>query len=259
MGIVNVTPDSFSDGGQHALPAQAVAWGRRLVAEGADLLDIGGESTRPGSRPVSGAVQWERIGAVVEGLAGSGVPLSVDTRSAEVAERALGAGATIINDVSAGREEPALLQAVARHGATIILMHMQGTPDTMQAGPHYDDCVREVRDFLLERAAAARAAGIDAGKIWIDPGIGFGKTLEHNLELLAHLDRFTDTDYPVVMGASRKSFIARIADAPADGRLGGSLAALVPALEAGVHAVRVHDVLATRQFIDVAARLRGSR
>ena len=255
MGIINVTPDSFSDGGRHSSPEAAIGLGRRMVAEGADLLDIGGESSRPGSRPVSPDVQWQRIGPVVQELALIGVPLSIDTRSADVADRALDAGARIINDVSAGTHDPLMLPLVARRGAHIVLMHMQGTPETMQQNPRYGDCVAEVREFLLLRTLAARSTGIDRENIWIDPGIGFGKTLEHNLALLAGLEHFTETGYPVLLGLSRKSFVSQIAGGTPDERLGGSLAALIPALEAGVYAVRVHDVRDTCQFFAVAARL----
>lgn len=255
MGIVNVTPDSFSDGGRFFTSDAAIEQGLRLVREGADLLDIGGESTRPGSWPVSLEEQWRRIGPVVQGLAECGVPLSIDTRSAEVARRALDAGATIINDVSAGTHDSGLLSLVAARGAELILMHMQGTPETMQEEPRYGDCVAEVREYLLARAKAAEQAGVDRDRIWIDPGIGFGKSLEHNLALLANLEYLTETGYPVLLGASRKSFVRQLYGAPVDERLGGSLAALIPALQAGVHAVRVHDVRDTLQFLELARRL----
>jgi dihydropteroate synthase len=255
MAVLNITPDSFSDGGQFDSPAKAVANGQRLITAGADLLDIGGESTRPGSRPVAAAEQWARIGDVVNQLAGTGVPLSVDTRSAEVARKSLAAGAAVINDVSAGRHDPALFPLVAEHGATIVLMHMQGEPHTMQAQPTYADCSREVADFLVARAAAAERAGIARERIWIDPGIGFGKTLDHNLQLLVNLPRLVETGYPVLLGTSRKSFIGRICEAPPDRRLGGSLASLVPAFTAGVHCVRVHDVAETHQFLELLTRL----
>jgi dihydropteroate synthase len=183
------------------------------------------------------------------------VPVSVDTRAAAVACRALDAGAVAINDVSAGRHDPGLLPLVAKRGATAILMHMQGEPNTMQEDPRYRNCTDEVRRFLLERTACAEAIGVPRNRIWIDPGIGFGKTVDHNLELLGHLDRFVATGYQVLLGVSRKSFIDRLFSAPVGERLGGSLAALVPALRAGVHAVRVHDVKATYQFLELVARL----
>jgi dihydropteroate synthase len=255
MAVVNVTPDSFSDGGQFDSPALAVAHGRRLMASGADLLDIGGESTRPGSQPVDPSEQWARIGAVVSRLAETAVPLSIDTRSAEVAGRALTAGASVINDVSAGLADPEMFPLVAEQGATIVLMHMQGEPHTMQAQPTYANCAQEVADFLATRAEAAERAGIAREQIWIDPGIGFGKTLDHNLELLQNLHLLVETGYPVLVGTSRKSFISKVSEAPPDRRLGGSLASLVPAFAAGVHCVRVHDAQETHQFLELLTRL----
>jgi len=256
MGIVNVTPDSFSDGGLHFDAQAAIDFGRQLVDEGADILDVGGESTRPGSHRVAPGEQWERIGAVVRALAGGGVPISVDTRSAVVARRAIDAGAVIINDVSAGRDDAALLPLVAEKGVDVILMHMQGSPDSMQQRPAYDDCVADVRAFLLERAEHAEQAGVARERIWIDPGIGFGKTVQHNLDLLGGLSELTDTGYRVVLGTSRKSFIDKLYNAAVDYRIGGSLASLAPAWRGRVHAVRVHDVRATFQFLELLARLR---
>ena len=255
MGIVNVTPDSFSDGGRFESAASAIEQGKRLMDQGADLLDIGGESTRPGSQPVPPARQWQRIRELVEHLAGEGIPISVDTRSAEVAKLALDAGAYMINDVSAGRDDPDMLPLVAERGAPIVLMHMQGDPSGMQVDPHYEDCTSEVLQFLSERAAIAESSGVDREQIWIDPGIGFGKTVGHNLELLENLDRFAVTGYHVLLGTSRKSFIDRLFEAPASERLGGSLASLVPAARAGIHAVRVHDVRPTYQFLELLARV----
>jgi dihydropteroate synthase len=256
MGIVNVTPDSFSDGGAFVDPLMAIDHGRRLVDQGADLLDVGGESTRPGSLPVTASEQWSRIGRVVTELARQRVPVSVDTRSAEVALRALEAGAQILNDVSAGQFDAKLLPTVARHQATVVLMHMRGEPRSMQTHPHYEDCAQEVYDFLVSRAEAAVSAGVNAGSIWIDPGIGFGKSTDHNLELIRNLDRLVETGMPVLLGTSRKSFIDHVAPACVRERLAGSLASLVPAVAAGVHAVRVHDVAATYQFLELLARLR---
>jgi dihydropteroate synthase len=256
VGVINVTPDSFSDGGQFADAAAAIDHGRRLGDQGADLLDVGGESTRPGSLPVTDDEQWARIGHVVEELAHGKVPVSVDTRSAEVARRALEHGATIINDVSAG-SDPDLLPVVARRGATVVLMHMQGEPRTMQRQPHYQDCVSEVKAALLAARARALAAGVREDHVWIDPGLGFGKSLEHNLEILRGLGEFVATGVPVLVGASRKSFIDGCSPSGVGDRLAGSLASLVPAWRAGVHAVRVHDVFATRQFFDVLARVHG--
>jgi len=256
MGIVNVTPDSFSDGGSHFDAQAAIDFGRQLVDEGADILDVGGESTRPGSHRVAPGEQWERIGAVVRALAGGRVPVSVDTRSAVVARRAIEAGAVIINDVSAGRDDAALLPLVAEKGVDVILMHMQGSPDSMQQRPAYDDCVADVRAFLLERANHAEEAGVARERIWIDPGIGFGKTVQHNFHLLGGLSELTDTGYRVLLGTSRKSFIDKLYNAAVDHRIGGSLASLAPAWRSRVHAVRVHDVRATFQFLELLTRLR---
>jgi dihydropteroate synthase len=255
MGIVNVTPDSFSDGGRFYAPEAAIEHGKRLADEGADILDIGGESTRPGSLPVPSAEQWRRIGPVVEALARGAVPVSVDTTSADVARHALDAGATIINDVSAGRNDPAMFSVVAAAGTSLILMHMQNEPRTMQENPHYDDCVAEVRAFLQSRAADAEAHGIARERIWVDPGVGFGKNLEHNLAILSNPYEFVSTGYKVIVGASRKSFIGKLFGGDVGDRFPGSLAALVPAFRAGVHAVRVHDVKETHQFLELLARV----
>lgn len=254
MGIVNVTPDSFSDGGQFEDAAAAIDFGRRLVDAGADLLDVGGESTRPGSLPVTAHEQWRRIGPVVAELALGPVPISVDTRDADVARRALEAGAVIINDVSAG-SDPELLPEVARHGATVVLMHMQGLPRTMQTDPHYQDCVAEVLLELARARVRANAAGVPDERAWIDPGIGFGKALEHNLQILRSLDQFVATGATVVLGTSRKSFIDASSKSGVRERLAGSLATLVPAWKAGVHVVRVHDVFETRQFFDLLSQV----
>jgi dihydropteroate synthase len=250
MGIVNVTPDSFSDGGRFPDALSAIDFGKRLADSGADLLDVGGESTRPGSLPVTVEEQWSRIGRVVTELALLSIPVSVDTRSAVVARRALDAGASIINDVSAG-SDPELLPAVAAAGATVVLMHMQGEPRTMQQHPSYHDCVGEVAVFLALARERAKDSGVAPERAWIDPGIGFGKDLSHNLQLLQSLDVLVATGARVVVGTSRKSFLASLHPAPVQARLAGSLASLVPAFRAGVHAVRVHDVVETRQFFDV--------
>ncbi len=254
MGVVNVTPDSFSDGGQFGDAVAAIDYGRRLIDCGADILDVGGESTRPGSLPVTADEQWKRIGAVVAELSCGPVPVSVDTRSAEVARRALEAGASIINDVSAG-SDPELLPEVARRGATVVLMHMQGLPRTMQTDPHYTAVVEDVRAELERARGRAISAGVAPEQAWIDPGIGFGKTLEHNLEILRSLHRFVDTGATVVLGTSRKSFIDGLSKADVQKRLAGSLASLVPAWHAGVQVVRVHDVFETRQFFDLLAQV----
>lgn len=259
MGILNVTPDSFSDGGDFASPEAAIRYAHELALDGADIIDVGGESTRPGSRPVSADEQWRRIGDVVRSLVDSNLLVSVDTRSAHVARLALDAGATLINDVSAGTDDPALLDVVASAGAGIVLMHKQGRPQTMQARPSYSSCTSEVIEYLLERAQTACASGIPAGHIWIDPGIGFGKTLDHNLELLQNTDQLVDTGYRVMLGVSRKSFIDKLFCAGVEKRLGGSLASLVPAFRSGVSGYRVHDVQITRQFLDLLGTLGESK
>ena len=244
MGVLNVTPDSFSDGGRWLDPEAAIAHGLALAAEGADVVDVGGESTRPGADEVPVEEELRRVVPVVDALAGR-VRVSVDTRKREVAEAALDAGATILNDVSAS-----LYDVAAAHEAGWVAMHMRGTPLTMQQEASYDDVVSEVREFLLHRARLALAAGLR--EIWIDPGLGFAKTADHNLTLLARLDELVATGHPVLVGASRKSFIGRLTGgAPADDRLEGSLALAVWAMEKGVAMVRVHDVRATVQ----AARL----
>jgi dihydropteroate synthase len=254
VGVVNVTPDSFSDGGEHADPAAAVEHGKRLVAEGADALDVGGESTRPGSLPVEERVEIARVVPTIEGIrrAGIALPVSVDTRKAAVADAALLAGATMVNDVSAGTADPAMLGVAARRGAGVVLMHMRGEPRSMQQAPVYGDVVEEVLAHLLARAEAARAAGVPPARIWIDPGLGFGKTFAHNEELLRSLERFTATPWPVLVGASRKGFLGAITGKGPKDRLAASLACAARAFEAGAFAVRVHDVAAT---VDLFATL----
>ena len=257
-GVVNVTPDSFSDGGRHADTASALAHALALRSEGAEVLDIGGESTRPGAAPVPLDEEIARVVPLVRALRehGDEGAISVDTRHAPVARAALEAGADIVNDVGGGRD-PALLEAVAHAGAALVLMHMQGEPRTMQAAPHYDDVVAEVTAFLVAQAEAARARGIE--RLWLDPGLGFGKTTQHNLELLAGLERLVAKS-PVLLGASRKRFLGELTDEPqADRRLAGSLAAAARGFEAGVAAVRVHDVRATRQLLDVLEAIRAHR
>ncbi len=245
MGVVNVTPDSFSDGDRFVAPEAAIAHGRDLAAAGAAVLDIGGESTRPGADPVDAPTELARVLPVIEALvAETTVPVSVDTTKAAVAEPALAAGATIVNDVSAGRADPELLGVVARAGAGYVAMHMQGEPRTMQRAPRYDDVVREVTAFLRERLDAARAAGIADDALMADPGIGFGKTIDHNLELLASLpELIAGVGVPVLVGTSRKSFLGRIVDEddPA-ARDDATLATVVWSLERGASMVRVHDV-----------------
>ena len=240
MGVLNVTPDSFSDGGRWTDPERAVAHGLAMVAEGADVVDVGGESTRPGAEPVDEAEERRRVLPVVAALAPH-VRVSIDTRKAGVAEAAIDAGASLVNDVSAS-----LWPVVAGAGPGVgwVAMHMQGDPRRMQADPHYADVVAEVRSFLVARSDAARTAGVD--EVWVDPGIGFGKTLEHNLSLLARLGELVSTGFPVLVGASRKAFLgALLGGAPADDRLEGSVAVAVWAADAGVGMVRAHDVHAT--------------
>jgi dihydropteroate synthase len=258
MGVVNVTPDSFSDGGRFLAPQRAIAHARELVADGADLLDVGGESTRPGARAVSAEEELERVAPVLEGLDGVGAPISIDTSKVTVAEAALDAGAEIVNDVTALRQEPALAGICARRGCRVILMHMQGTPRTMQENPTYDDVVDDVRAFLAERIEFAVGEGIAEKRIWVDPGIGFGKTVDHNLELLRRLEELRALGRPVVVGTSRKRFIGALTGREVDDRLGGTIASNVLALRAGADVLRVHDVAETRQAALVAESILGA-
>lgn len=259
MGIVNVTPDSFSDGGRFVDPAQAVAHGRRLVADGAHFLDVGGESTRPGAAPVSVQQELDRVVPVVEGLADVGVPVSVDTRHASVMRAAIAAGAAVVNDVSALEGEGAL-DAAAALGVPVVLMHMQGEPGTMQDAPAYADVVAEVRAYLDDRVRACVDAGIPRDRVCVDPGIGFGKTKDHNAALIAHLDAVAPDGVPVLLGVSRKSFIAQLSrDEPADRRLAGSLAAALAGVERGARILRVHDVAETAQALAVHRAIAGAR
>ena len=242
MGVVNVTPDSFSDGGLYLDPKAAISHGLELAAQGADILDIGGESTRPGADEVAVEEELRRVVPVVAGLAGLGVEISVDTSKAAVAAAALDAGATIVNDVTALRGDPEMAGLVADRGARVVLMHMAGDPRTMQVNPEYADVVAEVRDFLDARLAAAVAAGIEESRIWLDPGIGFGKTAQHNFELLRGLDQLVALGRPVLVGTSRKSFIGRADGSRTDDRLGGTIATSILAAAAGAAVLRVHDV-----------------
>jgi dihydropteroate synthase len=243
VGILNVTPDSFSDGGRFLDRTPAVEHATLLVDDGADILDVGGESTRPGSTPVSADEELERVHPVIERLAElhPGVPISIDTRKAEVAAEALDAGATIVNDVSGGAD-PAMFDVVRDREAAIVLMHMQGDPTTMQESPHYDDVVGEVHEYLRQRIEAVELAGIDAERIAIDPGIGFGKDLDHNLELMHGVGALLDLGRPVLVGPSRKKFIGTILDLPEEERVEGTVGAVVWMLARGAHLVRVHDV-----------------
>jgi dihydropteroate synthase len=259
MGIVNATPDSFSDGGRFLASDAALDHARRLIADGADILDIGAESTRPGADPVPAAIEIERVVPLIRALrAESAVPISVDTMKPEVARAAMAAGATIWNDVTALRHAPDSLSVAAELGCQVVLMHMKGEPRTMQAEPHYEDVVAEVAAFLAERADAAMAAGVARESIWLDPGVGFGKhTIRHNLPLLAGLSRIVTLGFPVLLGASRKAFIGALdGGAQADHRLGGSIAAALAGASAGVAAVRVHDVRETVQALAVDAAIR---
>ncbi len=244
MGVVNVTPDSFADGGRWLEPDAAVAHGLELAAEGADLLDVGGESTRPGAADVEEAVELARVLPVVERLGrATDVPLSIDTRKAAVASAALAAGAAMVNDVSAGRDDPDLLGVVADAKVPLVLMHMQGTPATMQDDPRYDDVVGEVEAFLAARCAAAEAAGVASDALVIAPGIGFGKRDEHNYALLAAVGRLTRLGHPVLIGTSRKGFIGRaLGSVPPDERVEGTAATVVWVVERGARIVRAHDV-----------------
>jgi len=257
MGVLNATPDSFSDGGRFIDPEAALAQGLAMAAAGADILDIGGESTRPGAAPVPIAEEIARTAPLIAGLRAAGVriPISIDTRKARVAEAALDAGADMVNDVSALGFDPDLAPLVAARGVHLCLMHMQGTPETMQIDPRYDDVVLEVRAMLAGRIAAAEAAGIARARILIDPGIGFGKTAAHNLALGARFSALHGFGCAVLYGASRKRFIGRLggmgAEAPADRRLGGSIAVAIAAAAQGAQIVRVHDVWETRQALDL--------
>jgi dihydropteroate synthase len=268
MGIVNVTPDSFSDGGRYLDRDAAVAHGIELAGQGADVLDVGGESTRPGAAPVPADEELHRVIPVVERLAATtSVPVSVDTTKAAVARAALDAGASVVNDVSAGRLDPDILGVAAEAGAGYVVMHMQGEPRTMQADPRYDDVVAEVSDFLADRVGAARAAGVPDGAIAADPGIGFGKAVEHNLQLLAGLPAIADrVGVPVMVGASRKTFVGKVlaragaasGGLPVDQREEGTLATVVWAVERGASIVRVHDVLPAVRAVRLLDALRAA-
>jgi len=255
MGVLNVTPDSFSDGGRYLDPAQAVDHGRQLIAEGSAVVDVGGESSRPGAAEVDEAEELRRVVPVIEALAPD-VRISIDTVKPGVARAAVAAGATLINDVSAS---PALAQVAGELGVGYVVMHRKGTAQTMQIDPHYDDVVVEVKTFLAERARQAAAAGVE--EVWVDPGIGFGKTSDHNLSLLRHLDQIVDLGYPVLVGTSRKGFLGRLlgqsdgteGPAPTDDRLEASLATATWSIAHGAAMIRVHDVRASVQAVKVVA------
>ena len=257
MAVLNVTPDSFYDGGRHFDTVRAIADGLALAQAGADVIDVGGESSRPGAEPVSEAAELARVIPVIEGLRRvCGVPISIDSCKAPVARAALDAGADIVNDISALGFDPAMAALVANEKVPVVLMHMRGTPRTMQADPQYHDVVREVRDFLAERLYDAMDAGIDADSVILDPGIGFGKTIEHNIQLLRGLPVLTALGQPLLVGVSRKAFIGKILGLTADQRLEGSLAAAVAAVLGGANIVRVHDVAETCRAVRVADALR---
>ena len=243
MAVLNATPDSFSDGGKWFRARDAVRRAREMTAAGADLVDIGGESTRPGAAPVSLAEELRRVVPVIERLASSvRIPISVDTSKAEVAARAIAAGASIVNDVTALHGDPQMASMVADSRAAVILMHMRGSPDTMQRSPRYRDVASEVERFLLDATATAQRSGIERSRILIDPGLGFGKTVTHNLQLMHALPRLASLGFPVVIGPSRKSFIGRVLNAEISDRLYGTLACVAQAFYGGAHLVRVHDV-----------------
>ncbi|HEX2827899.1 MAG TPA: dihydropteroate synthase [Burkholderiales bacterium] len=256
MGVVNVTPDSFSDGGLYASRDAAIAHAKTLIEEGADILDIGGESTRPGAAPVSLDDERRRVLPVIEALTDCGVPVSVDTRKPALMREALAAGASLVNDISAAEGEGALA-AIAATNAAVCLMHKQGDPQTMQQAPQYEDVVREVRDYLAGRAAAAMAAGIARDRIVLDPGFGFGKTFDHNLALLGNLHELTALGFPVLAGLSRKAMLGKITGREPVHRVYASVAAALFAIERGARIVRVHDVTATRDALLVWQTLSG--
>jgi dihydropteroate synthase len=269
MGIVNVTPDSFSDGGHFLQAEAAIAHGLQLIDEGAQIVDVGGESTRPGAEPVGAEEELRRVRPVIEAIAAAAVTgrsvaaraqISIDTSKASVARAALEAGATLVNDVTALRGDPRMASVVAESGAECCLMHMLGEPRTMQLEPHYDDVVDDVKAFLLARLEFAVGEGIAEDRVLLDPGIGFGKTLAHNLELLRRLGELVEIGCPVVIGTSRKSFLGRLAGAPESSqRLAGTLATNVLALERGARVFRVHDVAPAREALAVAAATLGER
>lgn len=259
MGILNVTPDSFSDGGRYSDPVAAVSRAEQMAEEGADVIDVGGESTRPGAAAVPLEEELRRTIPVIRRLAKSvRVPLSIDTSKAEVAQRALDAGASIVNDVTALRGDPTMASVIASHKACVILMHMRGSPSTMQRLPRYRDLIGEIRQFLSCAIAQAVQAGVDRRRILVDPGLGFGKTAGHNLAIMRQLDRFVSLEAPVVIGASRKSFIGKTLAADIEDRLAGSLACAAMAWSSGIDMVRVHEVKPTVQFLTMLEAIRGA-
>src|SRR3989454_4282292 len=253
MGIVNVTPDSFSDGGQFLDSAAAAAHGVEIAAQGAEIIDVGGESSRPGAEPVSEGEELRRVLPVIQRLAAQvKVPISIDTQKPAVAHEALQAGASVVNDVAAGRKDDEMWRVVAKANAGYVCLHMQRTPPTMQLNPVYGDVVQEVRDFFLERLERLKQAGVEAVQVVLDPGIGFGKTLEHNLQLLAGLERLTNLSRPVLLGVSRKSFMGKLLGAEVTARLPAALACECLAIQAGAQMIRAHDVAETSQAVRMA-------
>jgi dihydropteroate synthase len=242
MGVLNVTPDSFSDGGKFLAPDNAISRAQQMIEEGADIIDIGGESSRPGSVPVSEEEELNRIIPVLDALTSAEIPISVDTYKANVAEKALAKGASIINDISGLNFDPELADVVAEHNASIILMHTLGKPKTMQKNIYYDDVIEDIHQYLENSIETAMNAGISEENIVIDPGIGFGKTIEHNLEIIKRLKEFSDLNKPILIGTSRKSFIGKILDLPVEDRLEGTLATLAVSIMNGAKILRVHDV-----------------
>lgn len=258
MGVLNVTPDSFSDGGNFAEPSKALRQALKIVEEGASIIDVGGESSRPGAQPVSASEELKRVLPVIQAVRREAViPISIDTTKAVVAAKALEAGASMINDISSGLNDPEMFAVAARYRVPICLMHMQGTPETMQMYPHYENVMEEIRIFLEQRIIAAVQAGISQENIIIDPGIGFGKSVEDNLTILRRLETFRSLGVPILIGASRKSFIGKITGADVNHRLPGSLAALAAVLKKGVEYIRVHDVAETKQFLDISKAIAG--
>ncbi|MBT8462336.1 MAG: dihydropteroate synthase [Gemmatimonadetes bacterium] len=258
VGVLNVTPDSFSDGGSYADTDEALARAEEMVRDGADLIDVGGESTRPGALAVHATEEWSRVGPVVEGLALRNIPVSIDTMKADVARRAIDSGAVVLNDVSGLRHDPVLADVAARAGAGLILMHMRGTPRTMQSDLAYDDLVGQVRDGLRQSLEVALGRGCSPEQIVLDPGIGFGKSAAGNLELIAGVGRLLELGRPVLVGPSRKSFIGEILNVPVEERLEGTIAACLSALERGARLFRVHDVRQVRRAVDLAWAIRNS-
>jgi dihydropteroate synthase len=256
MGILNVTPDSFSDGGQFPHPEDAVKHGIKMAQEGADIIDVGGESTRPGSDPVTLEEELSRVIPVIEALSKElDIPISIDTYKSELAKKALDAGAEMINDISALRFDPRMKKIAAERQVPVVLMHIKGTPKNMQENPYYDDVMEEIREYLDESIQLAKDAGIKEENIMIDPGIGFGKRFEDNLNILKNLKRFLILDCPILVGPSRKSFIGKVLDLPVEERLEGSLAALAVSIMNGANIVRVHDVKESKRVADLVDRI----